>query len=113
MQAAAGGAGDAIDWPETVRSLNLIGVARQLAQRSALVGYANGVIELSIAASFRHLAEAPYQEKLRAALEEFLGRKLRLKVHIGETAGGSVQDRAVEAITGDGGASMASEITRS
>ncbi len=89
------------DWPEVARSLKVGGIAKQLAQQSALAGFADGLVELRIAPAFRHLAEKPYQEKLRAALEEHVGAPVRLKILVGDTAGASAQERAVEAISRD------------
>jgi DNA polymerase-3 subunit gamma/tau len=89
------------DWPDVVRSLGVSGIARQLAQQSALVGFADGVVELRLAPGVRHLAEKAYQDKLRAAIEQHLGHRVQLKIQIGETGGDSAQDRAVEAISKD------------
>ncbi len=89
------------NWAEMASSLKLGGIARQLAQQSALTGFADGVVELRIAPAFRHLAEKAYQEKLRLALEQHLGKPVRLKVLVGDTGGSSAQDRAVEAISRD------------
>jgi DNA polymerase III subunit gamma/tau len=89
------------DWPELARTLNLGGIVKQLAQQSAMVSFADGLLELRIAPNFRHLTEKPYQEKLRAALEEHLGSPVRLNIDVGDTAGGSAQDRAKAAISQD------------
>ena len=101
QRTAVAGTGVLENWPEVVRSLKVSGAARQLAQQSALAGFADGVVELRIGAGSRHLAEKPYQEKLRAALGEHLGRPVRLKITVGETGGDSAQDRAVNAISRD------------
>jgi DNA polymerase III subunit gamma/tau len=89
------------DWPEFVRTLNVGGIAKQLAQQSALVSFKEGLLELRISPNFKHLAEKPYQDKLRSTLEEQLGTRVRLKVEIGSTEGGSAQDRAAAAISQD------------
>ena len=99
--AVARGSSSLSDWTEVARSLKLGGIARQLAQQSALAGFADGVVELRVAPGSRHLAEKPYQEKLRAALEEYLGQPVRVKVVVGDTGGASVQERAREAISRD------------
>ena len=95
------GTGTLKNWSEVVKSLNVGGVARQLVQQSALVGYADGVVELRLAPGVKHLAEKGYQDKVRAAIEEHLGERIQLKIQIGETAGESAQDRAVESISKD------------
>jgi DNA polymerase-3 subunit gamma/tau len=100
-QAVAGHGVALNDWPELARTLDLGGVARQLAQQCALVSFQDGLLELKLAPAFRHLAEKGYQEKLRLAIEERVGIPLRLKIEVGDTAGGSAQDRAAAAIGQD------------
>jgi DNA polymerase-3 subunit gamma/tau len=89
------------DWPGLARSLKVSGIAKQLAQQSALVGFSDDVLQLRITQGARHLAEKPYQDKLRAALEEHFGRRVQLKILVGETGGESAQERAAEAINRD------------
>jgi len=67
--------------------LKLSGMARQLAQHCELVGESGEVIELRLAAPHKHLLEKGPQERLRAAIEERLGRSIRLKVVVGEPVG--------------------------
>jgi DNA polymerase-3 subunit gamma/tau len=98
-QAAAGTA--ITDWPELVKRLNVGGLARQLAQQSAMVSFDDGLLALRIAPNCRHLTEKAYQDKLRAALEEHIGGPVRLRIDVGDTGGGSAQDRAVAAIGQD------------
>jgi len=83
------------DWPELVRRLVVTGAARELARNSALVRHAEGAIELTVPKSMAHLAERSYLDKLKAALEQHLGRALVLKVAVGEAAGGTAA--AIEA----------------
>ncbi|MBE0613190.1 MAG: DNA polymerase III subunit gamma/tau [Burkholderiales bacterium] len=100
------------DWPRLATQLKVSGVARQLAQQSELRGYDSDSIELGLAFSAKHLAERTYQDKLRAALEEHLGKRIALKVVIGEISGNTaaikaqnerqvLQGKALEAIQGD------------
>lgn len=96
-----GGPANWDDWPAVARALKLGGIAKQLAQHSALVSFVDGVIELRVASASRHLAEKQYQDKLRAALEQHLGRSIRLRLQVGDTEGASSQDRAVDAINQD------------
>jgi len=84
--AAATGAFDG-DWPGLVGRLQVAGAARELARNSALARHADGVIELVVPKSMSHLAERGYQEKLKAALEQHIGRPLTLKVAPGDVAG--------------------------
>jgi DNA polymerase-3 subunit gamma/tau len=90
------------DWPALVRTLDIGGLARQLAQKSELKGFGDGLFSFRLPATFRHLTEKSYQEKLRGALEEHLGEPVRLAFELGETGGNTVQDRAVAAISQDG-----------
>jgi DNA polymerase-3 subunit gamma/tau len=99
--AAKGSAAELPNWADVAQSLNLGGLARQLAQQSTLIGYVDGVLELRVAPAARHVAEKMYQDKLRAAIEQHLGQRIQLKVQIGETGGESAQERAVEAISND------------
>ncbi len=78
------------DWPTLVRSLKLGGLARQLADRSELVQYDAGKIVLAVAAQDRALTDRPFQERLRQALVERLGRPISLTLSIGSTTGTSV-----------------------
>ncbi len=75
------------DWPRLLASLKLSGMARQLAQHCELVGQSVDVIELRLAAQHKHLLEKGPQERLRAAVEERLGRSVRLKIAVGEPVG--------------------------
>jgi len=75
------------DWPATIAAMKLIGTGKQLAQNCELIGEVDGVIELAVPSSQRHLADKAPQERLRVALEEHLGRPVRLRIHIGEPTG--------------------------
>jgi DNA polymerase III subunit gamma/tau len=116
--AARGGAAAATgpefdgDWPSLANQLRVSGVARQLAQQSELRGFDGESMELGLAFAAKHLAERPYQDKLRAALQEHFGRLVALKIVIGEIGGNTAavqaqgerqarQGKALEAIQGD------------
>jgi len=89
------------DWPGVVRALKVAGVARQLAQQSELEGVEGDLIKLRVPATARQMTEKAYQEKLRTALEEHLGRPVRLQLLVGGATTDSAQDRAVSAIGQD------------
>ena len=76
-------------------------MARQLAQQSELKSFDGGAMELCVPIAMKHLAEKPYPDKLKAALEEHFGRPVRLGVKIGGTTGNSAQDQAVASIQQD------------
>jgi DNA polymerase-3 subunit gamma/tau len=89
------------DWPRLANSLNLGGVAKQLAQASELQRFDGESLELCVAPAAKHLAEKSFQEKLRGALQEHFGRPVRLTVRVGETGGNTARDRAAVAISQD------------
>jgi DNA polymerase-3 subunit gamma/tau len=89
------------DWPKLANSLNLGGVAKQLAQASELQGFDGESLELCVPKAAKHLAEKSFQDKLRGALQEHFGKPVRLTVRVGETAGNTARDRAAAAISQD------------
>ena len=89
------------DWPVLAKSLHVSGMARQLAQQSELKRFDGDAMELCVPTAMKHLAEKPYQDKLKAALEEHFGRPVRLGVKIGGTTGNTAQDQAVASIQQD------------
>src|SRR6266700_2030174 len=99
-QAAARGAFDG-DWPKLANSLDLGGIAKQLAQVSELKSFDGETLELRVPPSAKHLAEKNFQDKLRGALQERFGKPVRLAVTISETTGNSARDRAASAISQD------------
>jgi DNA polymerase-3 subunit gamma/tau len=78
------------DWPALVRTLKVAGLAKQLADRSELVGHIAGRFELRLPASSKHLADRAYVDKLKAALVERLGGPVSISVALGEVAGRTV-----------------------
>ncbi len=99
-QAAARGSFDG-DWPKLANSLNLGGIAKQLAQASELGSFDGEALELCVSPAAKHLAEKSYQEKLRGALQERFGKPVRLTVTIRETTGNTARDRAAAAVGRD------------
>jgi DNA polymerase-3 subunit gamma/tau len=100
------------DWRELVTRLKLGGMARMLAQHSEVAGMEGDRLELRIPEEHKHLLDKPYRDKLQAALEEHLGRRLKLDFVLGRAAGmtpAEQDDRerqarlqqAVQAIDGD------------
>jgi DNA polymerase III subunit gamma/tau len=80
--------GDAA-WPELVARLNLSGMARVLAQHCELMARDAARVELRIARAHQHLLNGPHQDRLKAALEQHFGTKLRLAVQVADDAGAS------------------------
>jgi DNA polymerase-3 subunit gamma/tau len=78
------------DWPALVQALKLTGAARQLAERSELVSFADNRIELCLPPDAKALAEKLYVDKLKAALGTHFGAPVGLTVKVGTTRGNTV-----------------------
>ena len=78
-----------LSWPELIEQLGLTGMARMLAQHCELVARDASRVELKIAQAHQHLLDKPYQERLKAVLEEHAGHSLRLSIIIADAAGSS------------------------
>jgi DNA polymerase-3 subunit gamma/tau len=70
------------DWNGLIAALPLSGMEQMLAHHSELIAWHDGRIELRVSPAQRHLAERPYQEQLKNALEMHFGTKIRLEVSI-------------------------------
>jgi DNA polymerase III subunit gamma/tau len=75
------------DWPAFVAGLKLSGIALQLAAQTELKAIAGNEIALAIPESARHLLDKAYTDKLKAALDEALGRRVRLRFDVEAAAG--------------------------
>ena len=94
--AAAPGTGFNGDWPGFIARLNFNGMAGMLAKQCEFLSYADGILELTLPATQKHLAEKAFQEKLKSELLPHFGANLRLNIRISDVAGKSlaaVQDR--------------------
>jgi DNA polymerase III subunit gamma/tau len=74
------------DWPAFVAGMKLSGIARQLAAQTELRSVAGNEIVLAVPEVLRHLTEKAYADKLKAALEEALGKRVRMRFEIGGDA---------------------------
>ncbi|MGH8673724.1 MAG: DNA polymerase III subunit gamma/tau [Burkholderiales bacterium] len=112
--ASAPAAGQAFDgnWAKLCGQLEVSGVAKELARHSELVRFEDECFDLVVPKAMPHLAEPAYREKLRAALQQRLGRPVRVRVASGEVRGVSAaaltanqreakQAEAVQAVHGD------------
>lgn len=101
----------ASNWPDTVASLKLGGMARMLAQHCELEGFEADLLRLVVPEAHKHLLDAAYRDKLRIALEERFG-KIRVEFRVGTSSGNTLaeresrtrealQSRATAAIEGD------------
>jgi DNA polymerase III subunit gamma/tau len=87
---ASGAIPDIADWPAFVAGMKLSGIALQLAAQTELKGIAGNEMVLSVPEASRHLTDKPYADKLKAALDEALGRRVRLRFDIGGAATASL-----------------------
>ncbi|HKY02618.1 MAG TPA: DNA polymerase III subunit gamma/tau C-terminal domain-containing protein [Burkholderiales bacterium] len=78
------------DWPTLVRNLNVAGAAKQLVERSELLSRQGDKFLLCVGADSRALVQPMYVDKIRAALQEALGRAVKLDIQVGQTSGASV-----------------------
>ena len=81
------------DWATLARALPLSGAPKQLAHNAELQTFADGMVDLVIPKGMAYLAGNAYRDKLQAALEQHLGRPMRVKVSVGETRGASAAAR--------------------
>ncbi len=87
MFAAAGGTIPPIDdWPAFVAGMKLSGIALQLAAQTELKAIAGNEILLAVPEACRHLTDKVYADKLKAGLEDAIGRRVRLRFEVGTAA---------------------------
>jgi DNA polymerase III subunit gamma/tau len=72
-----------VDWPELLRSLDLRGPARQLADHCDLQSHNGGTWQLVLPADKQHLNTQQLRSRIEGALKEHLGRELRLNIVAG------------------------------
>jgi DNA polymerase-3 subunit gamma/tau len=77
-------------WPAFVAAMKLSGMALQLAAQTALKSVSGSEVVLSVPEASRHLTDRPYADMLRAALEQALRRRVRLRFEIGTVAEASL-----------------------
>ena len=74
------------EWPAFVAGMRLSGIALQLAAQSELRAIAGNELVLAVPETARHLTDKAYADKLKAALEQTLGRRVRLRFEVGEVS---------------------------
>ncbi len=87
-EVSGGNAGD-VAWPELVERLGLTAMALELAKHCEFIGRDGARFDLRIARSRQRLLTGPYQERLKTALEQHFGEKLKLSIQVVGDAGGS------------------------
>ncbi|HKX38151.1 MAG TPA: DNA polymerase III subunit gamma/tau C-terminal domain-containing protein, partial [Burkholderiales bacterium] len=101
------------EWPQLARELPVTGAARELARNAELRRHHEGAYELVVPKAKAYLAERSYVDKLKAALDQHLGRPVRVSVTVGDVAGATAaaveagerearQAEAVKSVQGDG-----------
>ncbi len=83
------------DWPALVTRLKISGLVKELAQRSELVSAQADHFRLR--APLKTLIEAGTVDKLKAAVEIALGRKVRVTAEVGNTTGPTAAGQAAQA----------------
>ena len=81
---------DIADWPAFIAGMKLSGIALQLAAQTELKTIAGNELVLAVPEASRHLTDKAYADKLKAALDEALGRRVRLRFDVGGTATASL-----------------------
>jgi DNA polymerase-3 subunit gamma/tau len=76
-------------WVEMVEGLGLSGMTRMLAQHCELVRRDDSRIELAISKLHERLLDKPYQDKLKAALQQRFGAGVRVTISVGDGNGNS------------------------
>lgn len=77
------------NWTALIARLPLTGFVRAWAVKSEMVSFEKDVFALRVGTD-KLAADKPMQEKLRVAIEQYLGRPVRLAVSVGGMAGESI-----------------------
>ena len=100
------------DWAGLVNRLKLSGMAKMLAQHCELTRFEGEAVTLILPPEHKHLADKPYQEKLKIALTEYFGKPIKLHIELGAPTGltpvqvrqsekAALEKRAIESIEQD------------
>ena len=73
----------ASDWPAFVANMRLSGIALQLAAQTELKSIDSNEFTLAVPDASKHLTDKSYADKLKAALDETFGRRVRLRFEAG------------------------------
>ncbi len=80
------------DWNALINRLPLAGMERMLAHNCELVTWQDGLIQLRVPHAQRHLNDRVYQDRLKAALEQHFGAKLKLDIAIAPSSGTTIAE---------------------
>lgn len=74
-------------WITIVSQLKVSGLTRMLAQYCEVKSFSEDEIEFCIPELHKHLLDKTYQDRLKAALRQYLGKPVRLKFSVGIVSG--------------------------
>lgn len=74
-------------WPELVKQLKLIGMAKMLAHHSEAKLLTHNAIELLIPEAHKHLLDKKYQQAIQTAVDTYFSRPVKLSFSIGSITG--------------------------
>ncbi len=80
------------DWIALINRLPLAGMERMLAHNCELIDWQDGHIQLRVPHAQRHLNDRAYQDRLKLALEQHLGSRLKLEIAIGPISGTTIAE---------------------
>ena len=80
------------DWIALINCLPLAGMERMLAHNCELIAWQDGHIQLRVPHAQRHLNDRAYQDRLKLALEQHLGARLKLEIAIGPISGTTIAE---------------------
>ncbi len=81
-----------LDWNALVSELPLAGMERMLAHNCQLIAWRDERIELRVPHAQRHLVKRAYQDRLKLALEQHLGTRVRLEISVGAGDGNTLAE---------------------
>ncbi|MDR2173334.1 MAG: DNA polymerase III subunit gamma/tau [Burkholderiales bacterium] len=87
----------AAEWLDWIAGLELKGMAAQLAANTEWRGFSDGTLTLALPETQRHLANKANTDKLKKALEEVSGLRLRLAFEVADVADTSLAARQRQA----------------
>jgi DNA polymerase-3 subunit gamma/tau len=85
VKGAASAEQELADWRTLVGRIKVGGMARMLADNCEFRSLDGDRLELAVPEAHKHLLEKVYTDKLQAALADYFGRKLRLRISTGGT----------------------------
>jgi len=85
------------DWPAFVASLKLSGIVQQLAAQTELKEVSESDLVLNVSESMRHLLDKAYTDKLKLAVEQALGRRIRMTVAASASANDTLASKERQA----------------